>query len=265
MHITARRTAPRIARPGVDPVRSPLIFFAAVALPSGWILLGIPVALGLTVAPFVLATLLLGLVAPALLLTRRDPDASVRALLLDTVRIGHGLLLVPALTVIPGLTWVLAAATGNAPPLDGDLLGGALVTLLASVLVVNLWEEMAWQGFFQRRASARWGFVRGAVVTAVMFVGVHLALAFAGVDDAGELSLGLAALAVSGIGLRLLLGALDRWSAGSILVVAVAHGSFNSAADFVHPDADWIRYTVTLILGLAALATVLARRGGARG
>ena len=123
---------------------------------------------------------------------------------------------------------------------------------------------MAWQGFFQRRASARWGFLQGALVTAAMFVGVHLALGFADADDAGAIGWGLAALVVSGVGLRLLLGALDGWSARSIVTVAVAHASFNTAADFVQADADWIRYAVTLTLGLAALTVVLSRHGGAR-
>ena len=264
MHITTDRTPPITIRAGASPARSPLLSFAAVALPSGWILLGIPVASGLPVEPFVLATLLLGLVSPAVALTFKDPDASMKALLRDAVRVPHaGLLLVPALGVIPGVTWVLAALTENAPDLDSSLLVGALANVVSSVLIVNLWEEMAWQGFFQRRASARWGFVRGALVTAVMFVGVHLALAFAEADNAGAVGWGFAALAVSGIGLRLLLGALDGWSARSILTVAVAHASFNVAADFVHADADWIRYAVTFILGLAALTTVVIRRKGA--
>ncbi len=260
MHTTVDRTGPGTDSAGASSARRPLLLFAAVALPSGWILLGVPVALGLPVEPFVLAALLLGLVMPAVVLTRRDPDASLRALLRDTVRIPRRWwLLVPALGVIPGLTWALAALTGQAPAVDAALLGGALVNVVSSVVIVNLGEEMAWQGFYQRRASARWGFLGGAMVTATMFVGIHLALAFADAGDAAAVGRGLAALLVAGIGLRLLLGALDRWSGRSLLAVAVAHASFNAAADFVHVDADWIRYTVTLVLGLAALTVVLSR------
>ena len=40
-----------------------------VALPVGWVLLSISLVADLPIEPFVLATLLLGLVAPALLLT----------------------------------------------------------------------------------------------------------------------------------------------------------------------------------------------------
>jgi putative ABC transport system permease protein len=49
-------------RPATDGQRDrelrPLLTFAAVALPIGWVVLGIPVAMGLPQEPFVLAGLL---------------------------------------------------------------------------------------------------------------------------------------------------------------------------------------------------------------
>jgi hypothetical protein len=67
---TNRETHPDRHQPthrvvGDNPALRPLVAFAAVALPSGWVLLGVPVAAGVPVAPFVLATLLIGLVGPA--------------------------------------------------------------------------------------------------------------------------------------------------------------------------------------------------------
>jgi membrane protease YdiL (CAAX protease family) len=259
MQTTQTRTVQHLASAD-SPALRPLLTFAAVAVPSGWLLLGIPVALGLLVEPFVLVALFVALVAPAVLLTRREPESSVRALLRDTVRLPrHGLLLLPALVLVPALTWTAASLTGNAPTLDRALLAGALVNVVSSVLIVNLWEEMAWQGFVQRRTTARWGFLRGALVTTAMFVAIHLALAFADADGAADVGLGLVALVVAGIGLRLLLGAVDLWSGRSLLTVAIVHASFNAAADFVDSDADWIRYAVVLLLGLGALAIVAAR------
>ena len=247
-----------------NPARGPLLAFLAVALPTGWVLLGLAVGLGLPVEPFVLGTLLLGLVAPTIVLTRREPGPGMAALLRDVVRLPRpGWLLLPALMLIPGLTWAVAAATGDAPELTGSLLLASVVNVVTSVLIVNLWEEMAWQGFLQRRATARWGFVLGALTTAAGFVGVHLALAFSGVDGATDIGLGLAALVVSGIGLRLFLGALDHWSGRSLLTVAVAHASFNVAGEFVDDSADWIRYVVALALGLGVLATGVAGDGRA--
>ena len=88
-----------------------LVPFVAVALPVGWVLLSIPLVADLPVEPFVLATLLLGLVAPALLLTRRDPETTIRALLRDCWRVPRPLVLLPALLLIPVTTWAVAGPT----------------------------------------------------------------------------------------------------------------------------------------------------------
>lgn len=244
--------------------RRPLLLFAATAVPVGWLLLGTAVAADLPVEPFVLGTLVLGLVLPAVLLTRRERTGGVRALLRDCVRLPRPLLLVPAAVLVPGLTWLGARLAGSEEQLTGSLGQTLLVNVVSSVLIVNLWEELAWQGFFQRRASAGLGVLAGPLLTAAAFVAVHLPLAFADADDASDVALGLAALVGSGIGLRLLLGALDRTSGGSLLVVAVAHASFNAAAELVAPHDDWIRYVVTLGLGLLA-AVVLVRGERAEG
>ena len=234
--------------------------FALVAVPSGWLFLGVPVALDIPVEPFVLLTLLVGLVVPAVLLTRRDPDASVRSLLRDCFRPSRPLwLLAPALLIIPVLAWAVASLMGGAKDMDAGLAAAVLVNIVSSLVIVNLWEEMAWMGFFQRRAMARWGYIRGSLVTAGLFVGIHLPLAFVDVDHASEIALNLSILVASSIGLRLLLAFVDRVSAGSILTVAVVHASWNATGELLDTDHDWVRYVVTITLGLLA-ATASARR-----
>lgn len=264
---TSTDTRPRATSVRDNPDLRPIRQLATIAVPAGLLFLGIPVATGADPSPFVLATLLFGLVVPAVVLTRRDPDGSVKRLLRDVVRVSprSALLLVPALTLLPGLTWLGAELAGDSVPLTSALVVASLIDIASSLVIVNLWEEMVWQGFVQRRSSARWGFVRGSLFTTSLFVGVHLPLAFAVVDGRRDIGLGIAALVVSGIGLRFLLGAVDRWSGRSLLVVAVLHASFNVASDFVDPSADWIRYTVTAVLGLAAAtAVVLTNRGAGR-
>ena len=242
------------------PVAGHLRVFGVTAVLSGWVLLSVPLVTDLPVEPFVLLTLAFGLVTPAVLLTRRDPDASMKALLRDCVRLPRrpGLLLL-APTVIPLLTWTGGLLAGAETRLSSGFLADVVVNVVTSVLIVNLWEEMAWAGFFQRRAMYRYGFVTGSLVTTALFVAVHLPLAFVDVGGVRDVLAGVAALVVSGIGLRLLVGAVDAWSARSILTVALLHASFNVAADFVDADHDWIRYTVTLLLGLLVLATPVAR------
>lgn len=235
--------------------------FAVVAVLSGWILLGIPVALGIPVEPFVLLTLLIGLVTPAVVLTRRDPNASMRALLRDCLRPSRPFwLMVPALLAIPVLSWLVGDALGGAEHVDGALVASMAVNVASSLLIVNLWEEMAWMGFFQRRAISRWGPVPGSLLTAALFVGIHVPLAFVGAGDTAGLLVNVAILIGSSIGLRLLLAYVDAVSSRSILAVATLHASWNATGDLLDSNHDWVRYAVTIALGLLSAAAPTMRR-----
>jgi membrane protease YdiL (CAAX protease family) len=255
---------------GPDPVDRadlrPLVNFAAVAVPLGWLLLSVPLVTGLPLDPFVLATLYLGLVVPATLLTRRDPHASVRALFRDAVRLPRPVwLLVPATLLIPVGTAAVARLLGAGTDLSPAFLGNlALTNVLSSLIIVNLWEELAWAGFVQRRAMARWGYAGGSVITALLFTAVHLPLAFYGADSAGSVGYNVGVMIVAGIGMRLLIGAFDRWGRRSILALGLIHATFNASSELVDPRFDWVRYVVTLGLGLTALA-VYPRNSGRTG
>jgi membrane protease YdiL (CAAX protease family) len=215
----------------------------------------------------VLGTLLFGLVVPGLVLTARDRTFTVKGLLRDTIRVPRpAWLLVPATLLIPASTGGLAAVLGlNADVSGGFVVNLAVANVLSSLLIVNLWEEMAWAGFFQRRATARWGFVGGAAVTTVLFTAVHLPLAFYGIEGAGDLGYNVAVMLVSGIGMRLLIGAFDEWGHRSILALALVHATFNASPELLDAGADWVRYVATFALGVAAVAVrAVGRDGGER-
>ena len=237
-----------------NPDLRPLARFVAAALPVGWVLLGLPLVVDVPIEPFVLGTLLLGLVTPAVLLTRRDPNASVRELVRDTIRLPRPRwLLLPGAMAIPVSTYAVGAALGRSVELDGGfVLSLALANVLSSVLIVNLWEEMVWAGFVQRRLTARWGFLAGALATALLFTGIHLPLSLYHAHGVGDVSYNILVMVVSGVGMRLLIGAFDTWGHRSILVLGVIHATFNASSELVGPGSDWIRYLVTLALGLLA-------------
>lgn len=234
--------------------------FAPVAVLSGWVLLSLPIVLDQPFEPFVLATLLLGLVVPAVLLTRRDPTTTVRASLLrDCWRLPRPVwLLVPSLLLLPVATWCAAATVGAAMPASGSLISGVVVNVISSLLIVNLWEEMVWTGFVQRRAMRSWGYLRGSVGTAVLFAAIHAPLAVDGAHDAADVAVNAGVLLGSALGLRLLVGALDLRGGGSLLAVGVLHASFNASALVVDPSQDWIRYLVTGLAGVVAGSFVVA-------
>ena len=257
------RRAASPAGNGDDRSLRPLLLFAAIALPVGWVALSVPVALGLGQEPFVLLALVLGLILPALLLTARESGRSgVRALLRDAVRLPRPLWWAPvAALALPAAVWAAASTVGGAQPLTSSLLVDFAVALVTVAVIVNIWEEMAWTGFVQRRSMARWGVLGGSLLTGVLFAGIHLPLAFDGATGAGDVLLGVAVLLATGIGLRLLIAGVDGWSGRSLLTAGLLHAAFNASADLINPDHDWVRYVITVLLGLVVLAALLSARG----
>ena len=257
------RRAASPAGDGDNASLRPLLLFAAIALPVGWVTLSVPVALGLAQEPFVLLALVLGLILPALLLTARESGRpGMRALLRDAVRLPRPLWWAPvAALALPATVWAAASTVGGAQPLTSELLVDFAVALVTVAVIVNVWEEMAWTGFVQRRSMARWGVLGGTLVTGVLFAGIHLPLAFDGATAAGDVLLGVAVLLATGIGLRLLIAGVDAWSGRSLLTAGVLHAAFNASADLINPDHDWVRYVVTVVLGLVFLAALLSARG----
>jgi membrane protease YdiL (CAAX protease family) len=246
-----------------NPDLRPLLLFSAVAVPTGWVLLSAYQLLGLPGWPFVLLTLALGLLVPTVVLVRRDPTTDGRQLLRDCLRLpSRPLLLVPAVAAIPGLTWAGARLAGAETDVDTALLVGLAFEVVSSVVILNLWEELAWTGFAQRRAMARWGLVRGSLATAVLFAAIHLPMAFDGAGGTRQVLTTVAALLAAGVGLRLLVAGFDVWSARSLLTIAVLHASFNAAEKLVDADHDWVRYAVTVLLGLLVLTTPVAKAYG---
>jgi membrane protease YdiL (CAAX protease family) len=114
----------------------------------------------------------------------------------------------------------------------GDLLAtlasGAL-SVVTAVLLVHLWEETVWAGFFQGRLERRHGFLPAAALTAVPFAAVHLPLTFIGDLTPGGVGLAAGGLLVLGVLMRLLVGATVRGAAGSLLAAGVVHASFNAS------------------------------------
>ena len=82
------------------------------------------------------------------------------------------------------MTWAIGAALGGAQPLTWSVVAYYTADLIIGALIINIWEEMAWTGFFQRRAASRWGAVGGALITSVFFAGIHIPLALEGAHSA---------------------------------------------------------------------------------
>jgi hypothetical protein len=78
----------------------------------------------------------------------------------------------PVIALVLG--WIFG---GSLHPADlGLVLIKQLGSILLAVVVINLWEETVWAGFFQTRLEARFNFVVAAVLTTLPFAGVHIPL-----------------------------------------------------------------------------------------
>jgi len=245
--------------PTADPDRSrfarPLMIFLIVALGVGWPLLGLSTLIQPD-APFILGAVLLGLALPALVLTHRQAGrAGVHALLRDCVRIpARWWWLLLAGFGLPVLTWSVGAALGGAEPLTWRLVAFYTADLIIGALIINIWEEMAWTGFFQRRAATRWGPVGGGLITAVFFAGLHLPLTLGGAHHPSQVATNLLYLVSVAVGVRLLIARVDGWSGRSLLVVGLLHSSFNATENVLQPDYFWVRIAITIALGVAVTA-----------
>ncbi len=148
-------------------------------------------------APFLLATILFGLALPALVLTYRETGrAGVRALLRDCARLPEPWWWLPLAGFgLPIMSWATGAALGGAQPLTWSLAAFYVGDLITGALIINIWEEMAWTGFFQRRAASRWGVVGASLITPVFFTAIHIPLLFNDAHGADQIATNLLLLA----------------------------------------------------------------------
>jgi membrane protease YdiL (CAAX protease family) len=238
----ARRPVP--ASPGglrSRVARRPLTAFLVLLFGVGWPLMSVPALTAhgvlpggpLPQEPFALGTTLLVMLPAALWVTAvADGRPAVRALLRRAVRWRFGagwwaavLLALPVLTLTVGLVAGAGLETGDLLA----TLGWGAFSVLTAVLLVHLWEETVWAGFFQGRLEHRHGFLPAAALTAVPFAAAHLPLSFTGDLAPGRLALAFGGLLVLGVLMRSLVGATVRGAAGSLLAAGIVHATFNAA------------------------------------
>ena len=137
------------------------------------------------VQPFILASTLIGLLLPALVITRiADGPEALRALLRRAfnLRVGFvwyagALLLVPA--VIVGIGVLIGGTPPDASP--GALLAALgphlLLPLIITFVPNNWWEEVAWMGFVQARLQDSRSPLVAALIVGPLFALQHSSLA----------------------------------------------------------------------------------------
>ena len=232
----------------------------------------------LPTAPFVVVATLLGLLLPAVVITRVvDGRAGVRALWERAVRVRvpvrwYGLVLV----VVPLATTAMAVALLGPPERTGWVLApalasGLLVQLLLGFLTTNWAEEVAWTGFLQTRLQDRHGSVRAALATGPLFALQHASMT-TGNGWLGGMVV-LLFITATAVPFRFLQGwVADR--TGSLFVVGLVHAAGNATTHgsgfggpgflpLLYPDETVgpLHLLASAALGLVVLAATRARLG----
>ncbi len=222
--------------------RHPIGAFLAIALPLGWVVLGVPALAHHGVVPggdlpgelFALAaTVLVLLPTAAWVVSVTEGRAGVRALFSRTFRWRFGVgWWIAALTALPVATVVAGIALGRSLQTAdlGSVLVEAVPLMLLPVVLVNLWEETVWAGFVQTRLEHRHGLLAGSALTAVAFAAIHLPLLLWGEVTVSSVATGLGIVFGAALVFRLLVGVFLRAAAGSVLAVAVLHGAWNGSS-----------------------------------
>ena len=132
---------------------------------------------------------------------------------------------------LPVIALVLGVIFGGTlKPADvGSVLIKQLGSIVLAVVIINLWEETVWAGFFQTRLESRFNFVVAAMLTALPFAGVHVPTLLLD-DQISVLSVleGLGGLLILGVAVRLMMGVFLRGAADSVRAVGILHQIFDA-------------------------------------
>lgn len=231
--------------------------FLAIVLTVAWPAFGVPIMLGFPTDPSKLIVTLVVMIGTASFVTSwADGRSGVRRLFAGVTRwrIGFGYYLL-VLLALPTLTIGVALATGTFQQPDGGwlkMIGTYLLaTIVIGALILNLWEETAWSGFVQSRLMARHGLLRGSMLTALPFIGIHLPLVFEGDHVTfGSIALSWVALAGTAFFLRYVIGTVVIDTRGSLIAAGLLHASFNNSQSLavLRGDAWWQNIVAVIVL-----------------
>jgi membrane protease YdiL (CAAX protease family) len=184
---------------------------------------------------YIVASTLLGLLLPTLVITRIvDGPAGVRALWHRAVHVraaaswyALALLAIPLLAVLIAATFLGTPARLSPSALTTAVAANLLLPLVVTFVFTNWWEEVAWTGFVQARLQHRHGPLTAALLTAPLFGLQHISLA-AGNSLAAAVAIMLLFTALT-IPFRIVNGWLYNRT-GSLFLVGLMHAAGNAVA-----------------------------------
>src|SRR5262245_14016328 len=184
---------------------------------------------------FIMAATAIGLLLPALVITRvADGPEGLRRLLGRVVRVKAPVRWYAfAIVGVPLMAFPVVYALSGPPDHAGRstvasaITSGLLLNVLVLFLTSNWFEEIAWMGFVQARLQARYRPLRAAVVGGALFALGHISM-YVGHAPSTVAAL-MAALIVVAIPFRALLAWVYNRT-GSLVIVGLVHAAGNAAS-----------------------------------
>jgi membrane protease YdiL (CAAX protease family) len=225
---------------------------------------------------FVIASTLIGLLLPALLITWLvDGGPGLRRLWQRVVRLRVGLgWYIGALLGIPlvaaGFTVLIEGwpTSASASTLLGALWPHFLLPFLVTFVPNNWWEEVAWMGFVQARLQSWRGPVVAALISGPLFALQHIALVVGNSVLVAAVLMGVTM--VLAIPFRFLTGWFYNRT-GSLFLVGLLHAAGNAVAGgsgfqtgylrSLYPDSSIAGVAHLLAFAVIGLLAVIATRG----
>ena len=260
--------------------RHPLAVFLVWFFTVGQAIAFVPLVLdgvGMPVSPhlFVIASTLVGLLLPALVITRVvDGREGLRRLLAAGVRVHVAarwwvVALVPVPIAAVAVWLLLFGMPSDEHPIGfvADVLGVTILQTVLGLVTANWAEEVAWMGFVQTRLQQGRSIRAAALLTAPLFALQHVSLAAQNGLVAGAIV--LIALAVLSVPFRLLTGWLTARSS-SLLLVGIFHAVGNAVASgsgfgdgtlrTLYPDTPF-GFAHLAAYAIVAIVVLIATRG----
>jgi uncharacterized protein len=216
--------------------RHPLSSFIAWFFTIGQAIAFVPAlfTVGIRTEYFIMAATAIGLLLPALVITRvaDGPDA-LRRFLRRIVRTKAPARWYAFAIIGVPLTAFLAVFALSGPPdqagstVPSAITSGLLLQLVVLFLTVNWFEEVAWMGFVQARLQDRYGPMRAAAVGGALFALGHISM-FVG-QAPSAVAVVMTVLIVVAIPFRALLAWVYNRT-GSLVLVGLIHAAGNATA-----------------------------------
>lgn len=223
---------------------------------------------------FIMAATAIGLLLPALVITRvADGTDGLRRLLGQAVRTkAPARWYALAIIVVPLVAFSVAYAMSGPPDQNvGSALLPAIVAglplqLVALFLTINWFEEVAWMGLVQTRLQDRHGPMRAALITGTLFALGHISM------FVGQAPLAIAVVMTALIGVAIPFRALLAWvynRTRSLVLVGLIHAAGNATAvgsvagagllPRLYPGDNYGDLVIPILAALGVLVILLTR------